>query len=188
MSRKRTSIRTIKPKLQDAATQTRSRDSVSDPGEAAIARRPTDPAPNAGSLGAFADDLSGLVLGLVLTRGEKAMTAEGSEIYKNLIEKTMPRDPLEQMLVEQMVWAHVRLQHLTYSAVMHSAPQLRLAQHEQANKTMNAYRRAMLAIRAYRSTPERSALVAVQQINESGSGDVVVLPGRRSATIKRQTN
>lgn len=142
-----------------------------------------------GSLGTFADVMGAVTLGLALTNKSENAGAVGAEMMHHLMTAMAPRDPLERMLLEHLVWTHQRIQHLTLHATRVCNSELIIAFNDQANKTMNAYRRTMLALKEYRSVPSQTPLVAVQQVNESGSGIVVVSSESRQPMKKNcQTN
>jgi hypothetical protein len=69
----------------------------------------------------------------------------------DLVKRFAPRDPVEEMLLSQMVQTHLRLTNLTVKA--HQQKHLAWAKlmHEAADRAANTFRRQMLALAEYRS-------------------------------------
>lgn len=80
------------------------------------------------------------------------------------IRRAEPADPMEEMLVCQMLLAHMRSLHMTYlmGATSDSQDAGVLAQH--AERASNTYRRLMLALAEYRR-PARRSFTAIRQAN-----------------------
>lgn len=132
-----------------------------------------------GTLGLFGDVYGAVTLGVSLGTVSKKLAANGVEILERTIRAMKPRDQLERMVIEQLVWTHMRIQRLTLKSSMLGKPELAMAFDDQINKAMNTYRRTLMALCNYRRGPDQRPLVAVQQVNESGSGDVVISPPKR---------
>lgn len=95
------------------------------------------------------------------------------------LQEAAPRDPFERMLIEQSLWCHERVRRLSLSAVRLENVANANAVHAQCDATMNTFRRGMMALRQYRAMATPSPLVAIQQVNESAAGKVVVNAGTR---------
>jgi hypothetical protein len=80
-----------------------------------------------------------------------------------------PRDPLEEMLVTQMVLAHARVLRLTQLAAKQNTVEGLRTTHEYADRASNTYRRLMLAFAEYRRPPRTGDTFAVvKQANIAG--------------------
>jgi hypothetical protein len=86
------------------------------------------------------------------------------KIAADLLRRFKPRDPVEEMLIAQMVWTHARVANLST---------LFSAQHDikwhglmalQADRAANLFRRQMLALADYRR-PTRRSFTAIRQAN-----------------------
>lgn len=94
---------------------------------------------------------------------------EASEHARDVIDRMAPRDPAEEMLVAQMLFAHARAMHLSQLATRQTdAEAVRIA-NEYADRASNTYRKLLLALAEYRR-PARSieALTVVAQANIAG--------------------
>ena len=96
-------------------------------------------------------------------------------------------DPLEKMLVEQLVVCHARVMELARLSTKQRNLENALAIQEQSDKAMNAYRRGMLALKEYRTPSRSTPLVAVQQINQA-QPIAAVNGAKRESTEKNTTN
>jgi hypothetical protein len=63
------------------------------------------------------------------------------QIGKDLIRRFEPRDPVEEMLIAQMVWAHARVSQLMVQAVTQSNLKWHALMGEQADRAANLFRR-----------------------------------------------
>lgn len=98
------------------------------------------------------------------------------------IRRAEPQDPMEEMLISQMLLAHLRSLHMTFlsGGSQHTEDIGALAQH--AERASNTYRRLMLALAEYRRPAHRSftaiaqANVAQQQIVANGTTPERSLP------------
>lgn len=114
------------------------------------------------------------------------MDAHESAIHyaADLIDRMNPRDPAEEMLVVQMVLAHVRVLHLTNLSTRQTDLESIRSVNQYADKASNTYRRLMLALAEYRRPPKSSlAVTSIGQTNIAGQqlvlhGDA----GRKNAT------
>lgn len=140
------------------------------------------------SLGLFGDVMGAVTLGLSLGAASQKLATAGAEILERTIRTMKPRDQLERMVIEQLVWTHMRIQRLTQKSSTMGKPELAMAFDDQINKAMNTYRRTLMALRDYRRGPDQRPLVAIQQVNESGSGDVVISPSKKRKRKNSRTN
>lgn len=164
------------------------RDGADLPSEAAASPITRDSGNDNATLGLFGDTLGAVTLGISLSTASKRLAAAGAELLEHTIRAMKPRDQLEHMVIEQLVWTHMRIQRLTLKSSTIRKPELSLAFDEQINKGMNTYRRTVLALSEYRRGPEREPLVAVQQVNESGAGNVIISPANKRQRKTTRTN
>lgn len=132
------------------------------------------------------NDLGGEELGMLCYLSDELRTPTGVRMMKKIIEDVAPRDPLERMLVEQMVWCHHRIRYLQWLPRSGILIALQLASHEHCEKAMASYRRGMLALKEYRATQRGMPLVAVQQVNQDNRQEVAVVAA--SIANKNVTN
>ncbi|GJM19643.1 MAG: hypothetical protein DHS20C14_18560 [Phycisphaeraceae bacterium] len=93
--------------------------------------------------------------------GESAVT-----YARDLIERMNPRDPAEEMLIVQMLMAHVRVLHLTDLAAKQTGLDGVRTVHEHADRASNTYRRLMLALSEYPKPPRTpGSFTAIGQAN-----------------------
>ena len=120
---------------------------------------------------ALGQKVDGLLRGLNVDQGAITYATD-------MIERMAPRDPAEEMLVVQMILAHVRTLHLTSKATeQRRLDSLRIV-NEYVDRASNTYRRLMLALSEYRP-PRRSpnvtsigqANIADKQVVWNGRGD-----------------
>jgi hypothetical protein len=83
--------------------------------------------------------------------------------------RMVPRDPVEEMLVAQMLLAHARVMHLTALANRQTGlEQIRIV-NEYADRASNTYRRLVLALAEYRRPPRKGdTFTAIKQANIAG--------------------
>lgn len=78
-----------------------------------------------------------------------------------VLEEMSPRDPAEEMLISQLLFAHARVQHLTnLLGAQTSVEGIRVIS-EYAEKASNTYRRLMLALAEYRRPPKSGDTYAI---------------------------
>lgn len=84
-----------------------------------------------------------------------------SAFAQAVIEDMAPRDPVEEMLIAQLLMAHSRVMRLTQLA--NAQPDLAALSimHEYADRASNTYRRLMLALAEYRRPPRTGDTFAV---------------------------
>jgi hypothetical protein len=98
--------------------------------------------------------------------GDEAMTrAYAARYLADTLKRMKAADPVEEMLVTQMVWTHARLSRLTRISSQQSTKVLS-AIAEACDSASNTYRRLMLALVEYRN-PKRNAatITSVRQTN-----------------------
>ena len=89
-----------------------------------------------------------------------------------LVERMKPRDPLEEMLVTQCLWAHSRVAHLSMLANQQTDVETLQQVNDSADTASNTFRRLMLALVEYRRplkmgdnfTAIKQANIANQQV------------------------
>jgi hypothetical protein len=119
--------------------------------------------------------LDGAFFGAMLGLEKSDWLRRGPAYLQQLYRDMAVNDPLERMLVEQLAWTHQRLKTLSLIAIKaEGSPERQLATSDQCDKAMNAFRRGMLALKQYRSRRAKAPRVAIQQVNESGPGHVLV--------------
>jgi hypothetical protein len=95
----------------------------------------------------------------------RSLTKSAMVYMEDLIQRMDPRDPVEEMLVVQLVLTHARVLHLTdYANRQESLEKLR-GVNECADRASNTYRRLMLALPEYRRPPSSSSFTAIRQAN-----------------------
>jgi hypothetical protein len=83
----------------------------------------------------------------------------------DLLARFQPRDPVEEMLVAQMVHTHARLMYL--NAYAHQQKHLAWSKqmHESADRAANTFRRQMLALAEYRNPRRPRSVTTIGQAN-----------------------
>src|SRR5450432_232553 len=106
---------------------------------------------------------------IVLRPGERELPIgqQMEEIAADLIRRMEPRDPVEEMLVAQMVWMHGRVVQLTRIASAQKNLEWSALMNEQADRAANLFRRQMLALAEYRR-PRKRSFTAIKQANIAG--------------------
>lgn len=95
-----------------------------------------------------------------------------------------PRDPAEEMLVAQLLFAHSRVMRLTELANRQTSIEGLRVVHEYADRASNTYRRLMLALAEYRRPPRAGdSFTAIRQANIAGQQ--VVMTAEDSRTPSR---
>ncbi len=83
-----------------------------------------------------------------------------------LIAQLDPRDPLEEMLVMQALWAHGRTAHLSVLATRQTDLEALRIINQAADKSTNTFRRLMVALAEYRRPPRAGdSFTAIKQAN-----------------------
>jgi hypothetical protein len=132
------------------------------------------------------EGFSGMVLrdAYINTGGGKGLTDTAQDFELDIIRRLEPRDPLEQMLIDQMLWTHVRIGRLTMQAIRQDRIEPLKVTHEAADRALNAFRRHMLALQEYRSPKPAPSFTAINQQN------IALMNGTRpqESQIKKVTN
>lgn len=120
--------------------------------------------------------LHGLLAGDVYRRQILPLTREGgagpileatADTYgRELVASMKPRDALERMLVEQCLWTHGRVLHLSTLANQQTAVETSRQVNASADKASNTFRRLLLALAEYRRPPRSGdSFTAIKQAN-----------------------
>ena len=119
----------------------------------------------------------GIYLGNVLQNLPGCLSEiDGTIQYMNDIIKAMnPKDPMEQMLCEQLVLCHHRAAYLQGQAMRQKTLNCIRTMNELADRAMNAYRRSMLALQDYRAPRRPSQLIVAKQVNQAESQQVALV-------------
>lgn len=118
--------------------------------------------------GMLAGDVYRQQLASLSMRGglKPALDKTGGAYAKDLVARLNPRDPLEEMLVEQCLWAHGRVRHLSALANQQTNVDASRQVNDSADKASNTFRRLMLALREYRQPPRSGdQFTAIKQAN-----------------------
>ena len=92
--------------------------------------------------------------------------ATASKYATELVARMKPRDPLEDMLVMQCLWAHGRVAHLSMLANQQTSVETSQQVNDSADKASNTFRRLMLALVEYRRPPKLGDnFTAIKQAN-----------------------
>jgi hypothetical protein len=97
---------------------------------------------------------------------EDEVLAESTHSYVlELFTRIKPRDPIEEMLVGQMLLTHARLARLSSLAGLQQNVKWSSHLHEAADRAANTFRRQMLALAEYRRPPRSKSFTAIGQAN-----------------------
>ena len=105
----------------------------------------------------------GLTIGRMLKLPVDMARKVGQAMIDEVVKSVAPRDMLERLLVEQLVFCHQRVQDLTVRASRQGKIENKIAMDEQCNRAMTAYRRGLLALKQYRSQPTTAATLTITQ-------------------------
>ena len=95
-----------------------------------------------------------------------------------LAEADNPRDPVEIMLVEQLLWAHHRIGDLHAASAMADSAEVAEVYNSAATRLMSEFRRTSLALREYRAPNIPTQLTVVRQQNlAAGNQQVALIDG-----------
>ena len=108
--------------------------------------------------------------------GEQRLSVLGAKLYLEavLAEAGRPADPVERILLEQMVMAHHRLSLLNTMTLSAKSPQMVTAINTAATRLLGEIRRLALAIRQYRLPPGQRSFSIVHQQNVVAKGEQTV--------------
>jgi hypothetical protein len=98
---------------------------------------------------------------------------DASAYARDVISRMEPRDPAEEMLVAQMLFAHARVLRLTELTQDAATPDALRVIHEYADRASNTYRRLMLALADYRRPFRSGDTIAVMQQANIASQQVI---------------
>ena len=117
---------------------------------------------------------AGLTLGAMAQLPAEIAPGTGKAMMQNVVQAVAPRDPLERMLVEQLVLCHHRVLALSALSGSRRGLEVSLAANAHCDRAMNSYRRGMLALKEYRSRRGTTPTVSVQQVNQAEHQNVTV--------------
>jgi hypothetical protein len=126
----------------------------------------------------FMQSGGGLTVGRMLQLPLDMAAKVGQAMVDEVVKSIAPRDMLEKLLVEQLVFCHQRVQDLSVLASRQGSIKNKIAVDEQCNRAMTAYRRGFLALKQYRSQP---AAVTAVTINQPEKQDVLLATGIRNS-------
>ena len=158
-------------------TQLAARENESDRREAELAKpRPEPTSADVAELCAevLTTQQAGLTLGAMVRLPEEIRGQAGNAMMENVVQAVAPRDPLERMLVEQLVLCHQRVLALSALSGSRSCLKVGLPANAHCDKAMNSYRRGLLALKEYRSRRGTTPTVTVQQVNQAEQQNVTV--------------
>lgn len=84
---------------------------------------------------------------------------------EDLFDRMDPRDPVEEMLLTQLVLTHARVLHLTDLANRRDDADSIRTVHEYADRASNTFRRLALSLSEYRRPPMAANFTAIRQAN-----------------------
>lgn len=119
----------------------------------------------------YSDTQAGVILGR-LTKMPADLRADiGCHLVDQTVKALNPRDPLERMLIEQMMFCYERVAQLSSMAALQTPIATMLAIHDQCDKAMTAYRRSMLAPKQYRNGS--GSKLTLRQVNQAEQQNVM---------------
>ncbi len=135
-------------------------------------------------VGILRDTLPSMVLGHLLPFPDEKLAAGCVGFMAETIKAVSPRDPLERMLVQQLVWCHQRAASLSMKACKQSDLERIKVFNELIDEATNGYRRLMLALREYRAPYRR---VNIKQLNQAEQQNIM-LAEKPKSTAENATN
>lgn len=110
--------------------------------------------------------------------------------HDNMLEAAgQPTDPIEAMLIEQLLWAHHRLGHLHLQATSAQAPEAAALYNAAAARLMGEFRKMTLALREYRTPAVSKHLTVVKQQNvAAGDQQIAYLEGKAAPPLGPTTD
>jgi hypothetical protein len=100
-----------------------------------------------------------------VVRNEGTAAALAGPYAQDLIARFGPRDPIEEMMVSQMVVTHGRLLQLTSMAVNQTNLKWAQLMNDAADRASNTFRRLVLALADYRNPRRGNSFTAIGQAN-----------------------
>jgi hypothetical protein len=111
-----------------------------------------------------------------------------SEHVQMTLERMAVRDPIEEMLVVQMMYTHQRMTELTAKASAQTNLKWAQMYHDAADRAANTYRRLMLALAEYRQPPRHRSVSYIQQANMAEQQVVQNVDRGRTGRRKKAAN
>ena len=133
------------------------------------------------------DTLPAVVLHMMTGFKGSEMFVGAAGLMAEIVDGVSPRDPLERMLVQQLVWCQQRIAHLSMKACSQSNPDRLRIVNELVDRAMNSYRRGMLALREYRAPYRPVNINAVSQLNQAEQQNIL-LAEKPNSTAENATN
>lgn len=90
---------------------------------------------------------------------------DATEYLADTLKTMQPRDPLEQMLIMQAIWAHARVARLSAVANQQQGMQQIRIVNDAADRAANTFRKLMQALADYRRPPKAESVTIVKQAN-----------------------
>ncbi len=119
------------------------------------------------------DSLPSFILNRMLPIENDTMIVGCKELLAETVDGVSPRDPLERMLVQQLLWCQQRVAHLSMQACKPANLKQLWTINELADRAMNSDRRGMLALREYRAPHRQVNITAVKQLNQAEQQNIV---------------
>jgi len=127
----------------------------------------------------------------------KRTVKEGTPRYRRIrkeakafLKRLGPRDPLEQVLAEQILWMHATMAYLSHYAAVQPRGRWMKLFHAARDRLGNTCRKHIVALQEYRRprrrsfTAVRQANIAQQQIVTSAAEPAAIAAGRKVKAIK----
>lgn len=112
------------------------------------------------------------LIGSVYRHQLKAVIGDDKEMLESAVHYVLdmlkdfgPRDPVEEMLVAQMIQTHARMTYLNTFAFQQTNLKWAAMMHEAADRAANTFRRQMLALAEYRRPRRANSFTAIAQAN-----------------------
>jgi hypothetical protein len=99
-----------------------------------------------------------------LLTADSPLKAKYFEEARQLHKELSPRDAVEKIFVDQILWLHARLAHLNYYSTLQTQLKPMQVMHAACDRLADAMRRHLMAFAEYRQ-PERRRFTAVRQAN-----------------------
>ena len=85
--------------------------------------------------------------------------------FADFVRKMKPRDPLEELAIQQLLVNHARVLSLARKASRQTGPKMIKVLNEVCDGASNSFRRLMAALAEYRKPTRQQAVVAIEQAN-----------------------
>ena len=96
--------------------------------------------------------------------GHPAVKSAAAYVF-DLFTRLQPRDPVEELLVSQMLQTQVRITSLTATAAEQKSLAWAKMMYEAADRASNTFRRQMLALSEYRNPKKPATVTTIEQAN-----------------------